>query len=107
MADEPWATRRELDLLREDFRDLRNEVQPIVSGASGVPVLQDRMIELVKDVGDLRLDMNQRFTDHLKAHEQANRDRVSGRRWLIGISFTALGALCGLYVMIFDLLSRH
>lgn len=106
MAEEAYATRRELDMVRDDIRSLRSDVGALTGGSTGVPVLQDRLIEMTKDIAELRGDMNSRFTDHLKAHEQANRDRVTGRRWLIGTAFAGIGALAGLYAMIFDLIAR-
>jgi hypothetical protein len=96
-----------MDLLRDDMRGLRAEIQSVTSGSTGVPVLQTQLYEVVKDMAELRSDMNTRFDSHLKEHQQASRDRVTGRRWLIGTAFAGIGALAGLYAMIFDLLSRH
>lgn len=106
MADE-YATLREVNLLRDDVRLLRSDVASVTTGATGVPVVQSQLIEVVKDVAELRADMNSRFDAHAKAHEQADRDRVTGRRWLIGTALVGIGAMSGLYVMILDLISRH
>lgn len=114
MADESYVTRYELDLLRGELGNLRSEVTglrsdlaSVTGGAAGVPVLQSQMIELVKDVAELKADVNTKFADHLREHEQANRDRVTGRRWMIATAFAGIGAMTGLYLMLFDLLSRH
>lgn len=107
MTDDQYATRRELDMVRDDIRAIRSQLQDFDAGIGrGVPVLQDRLLELVKDMTELRTEMTTKFAGHLQDHKDAQRERVSGRRWLIGTVFVALGALGGLYAILIDLLSR-
>jgi hypothetical protein len=104
MPEEPYATRRELDQLRQDLTRLDDH------GSRGVGAIQLQLTELVKDTTELKTDMSNRFAAHEVQHEKQERERVSGRRWLIGISVTALASIAtvgGLLIAILQNLPSH
>lgn len=63
------------------LRDLETAVQ--------VTALSTQMADVLKDVGGLNLRMDQ----HEHRHEQEQRDRITSRRWLIGIAIAFLAAI--------------
>lgn len=90
MADE-WVTQRELDQLRAEVIRIDDH------GTRGVGTIQAQLTEVVKDVTELKGDMNSRFAEHQRQHEREQSDRAVNRRWGIGIAVALLGAIGGLY----------
>jgi hypothetical protein len=84
--DEPTATRREVDQLRQrvdtiDTLGTRGTVAAVTTMAA-------QLAEAIRDIGELRGELH----SHDRRHETEARDRASGRRWLIG-TLIALAAL--------------
>lgn len=95
--DEPFATRREFDLLRQEFTDTKHAVEELKSGNAAIAVLSSQLTGVVQAIAEIKSDMTNRFTTHDNIHKQDNDARISGRRWLIGTAIAAIGALVGLY----------
>lgn len=92
------ATRREVDQLRDDLHRLDDH------GTRGIGALQIQVTELVKDLADLKADVNIRFEKHEKEHADDKQNRIIARRWLAGFAITllvALIAVIGLLIQIY------
>lgn len=102
MTEQP--TRGEFELLKQIVTANQTRLDSIDNiGTRGVGVVQAQLVEVVKDLADLKADVNKRFDDHQRVHEQDLRDRVSGRRWLTGTLIAAivmLVAILGLAINI-------
>lgn len=90
MADE-WVTQRELDQLRAEVIRIDDH------GTRGVGTIQAQLTEVVKDVTELKGEMNSRFREHQQQHEREQSDRAVNRRWGIGLAVTLFAAVAGLY----------
>ena len=93
---EPFATRRELDMLRTRV-DLMD-----TNGTRGVILVQERLADLGKDVAKLEGQM----TAHELLHERDRKERVSGRRWLAGTVITTAGAMVAILALLVDITSH-
>lgn len=86
--------RGEFDLLRQIVATIQIRVDAIdVGGTKGVAVVQAQLTDLAKDVVRLEADLDKRFDEHVRVHVQDQRDRVSGRRWMLGTVVAALTVL--------------
>lgn len=99
LTDEP-ATRREVDLLRDEVHRLDDH------GTRGVAAMQIQVTDLIKDVLDLRSDMNSRFTEHQRQHVESEATRRAGRRWLIGTVIATLVLLVAILGLLLQVISR-
>lgn len=82
MTDEPAS--------RNDLRDLARRVDMLDEhGTRGVGVLAVQVQEIAKDVARLETQL----AEHAKEHQRAERDRIAGRRWLIGAVIGAIAAV--------------
>lgn len=88
---EPVASQRELDQLRDELHRLDDH------GSRGVGVIQAQLTDLVKDLTELKVNVDTRFDAHQRVHDQDRRERISGRRWFIG---TAIAGLTGFAAVI-------
>lgn len=116
MTGEP--TGREFDMLRATVAANQARLNDIDDhGTKGVAGLQVQLTELVKDVlelkgdmntrlTDLKADVNTRFTTHEEVHKTDVKNRTSGRRWLIGTAIAAIVALATVAGLLFDILSH-
>lgn len=98
--DEPFATRRELDQVREEVRAMRADTTTIA-------VLGQQITQLTQNLLDFKTSVNTRFDAHDKLHATAELERTSSRRWLIGTCIAALTIMAGLYGWVALLLPHH
>jgi len=92
------ASRREVDQLREELHRLDDH------GSRGVGTLQSQVTDLIKDLTELKADVNNRFEKHEKEHQDEKQNRIIARRWLAGFAITlivALLAVIGLLLQIY------
>lgn len=91
------VTRGEFTLLKEvvDRTQIRLDVIDD-HGTRGVIAVQAQLLDLVKDVSDL----NNRF-------EQDRKERISGRRWLIGMGIAGLGSMAAILTVVLEILVQH
>ena len=84
------ASQHELDALAARVNTIDEH------GTRGVGVIQAQLTELVKDVGKLegRLDA------HSVQHQQEARERVTGRRWLIGTGIAVMGSMAAVLAVL-------
>jgi hypothetical protein len=94
---EPYATRRELDQLRSDVIRLDEH------GTRGVTVVQSQLTDVIRDVVELKAEINSRFSDHARQHERDEDQRLSGRRWALAFAVTVVTAIGGLYPLVINL----
>jgi hypothetical protein len=92
-----YVSRREVDQLRGEVTEIRQSVDSLKSGNTAIAVLGTQIATVMRDLSELKADMTARFTQHEKIHEDDERARSSGRRWLIGTTIAALGVIVGLY----------
>lgn len=106
MADEPYVTRRELDILKSaadlDRAKLWARLEALDEhGSRGVAALQIRLDNMVAGMAELKADMAAEFGEHRREHEKDEAKRTSSRRWLIGAIIAAVAAVDGPVVTIF------
>jgi hypothetical protein len=95
------VTRGEFDLLKSMVESNRARLEGIdQSGTKGVAVVQTQLNEVVRDLVELKAEVDKRFDAHIRQHAQEARDRVTGRRWLIGTSLAALAIVVTLLLNI-------
>ena len=106
MPEEPYATRRELDMLAARVDSIDRD------GTRGVIALQAQLTDVMKDITMLTSDVNMVkkdtalwFEKHGGQHEQDLKDRTSSRRWMIGTviaGLVSMAAVLTLLVQIFQ-----
>ncbi len=105
MTSEPYATRRELDILKSaadtEHAAFRARFDALDAGG-GIIALQVQMVDAAKEIAKLqvsvdamRTDVDKRFDAHMDVHESEARGRASSRRWLAGIVIAAIAAVDG------------
>lgn len=123
MTDQP--TRGEFDMLRQMVGTTQTRLETIDgTGTKGVAVVQAQLVDVVKDLADLKGEVNSRFaevglrfdgmkadvdgqfTAHRRVHEQEARDRITGRRWLVGIGLAGLASMSAVITLLVDVLGH-
>lgn len=94
------ASRREVDLLREEVHRLDDH------GTRGVLAMQSQLTELVKDMTELKTEVNNRFGEHQQMHDKIERERRSGRQWMVGTAIAALLLLVAIITLLFQISGR-
>jgi hypothetical protein len=95
------VTRGEFELLRQMVSANETRIASIdQSGTRGVGIVQQQLTDVVKDLVELKAEMNARFDAHMKTHEQDERDRVSARRYTLTTVIAALAIIVGLLLNI-------
>lgn len=102
MSDE--ISRGEFDLLRQIVAANQARLEGIDQGGTrGVGVVQAQLVDVVKDLAELKADVNSRFDAHQRVHDQDQRDRAAQRRWAITTAIAVLvllAAILGLQVSV-------
>ena len=70
----------------------------------GVITLQAQMRELHTDLAELKGETRAWQQAHTAAHETDQRDRVSGRRWLIGVGIAGVASMSAVAGLLVDVL---
>jgi hypothetical protein len=83
-------TRRELDQIRGELSRQRQD-------GTTVAVLSTQLTTLAASVAEFKAAVGKRFDDHDRLHAEAEKERTSSRRWLIGTTIAALAMLIGMY----------
>ena len=100
-------TRGEFELLKQIVTANQARIDSIDNiGTRGVGVVQAQLVEVVKDLADLKADVNKRFDDHQRVHEQDTQERAAGRRWLIGTLIAAVVMLVTILGLAINIASR-
>lgn len=100
MDTEPYATRRELDQVREEMRMLRAD-------STTVAVLSQQLVALTAAFVEFKTSVTDRFDAHDKLHGESEKARTDNRRWLVGTAIAAICGLIGLYGWIAVFLPHH
>ena len=69
-------------------------------GTKGVAVVQAQMTDVVRDLAELKAEVDKRFDVHLAQHAQDTRDRAAARRWAVGTYLAALAIIVTLLLNI-------
>jgi hypothetical protein len=72
-------------------------------GSRGVGTVQAQLTDVIKDVTELKAEMNNRFTEHQRQHERDEDKRTTARRWSMGFAVAMIGAVGGLYPLVLAL----
>lgn len=95
--------RRELDLLHQADRDLRQAISDLDShGSRGVLTLQGQVTDLIKDFAEMRVA----FVAHETQHIEERKERSRNRHWIAGTILTGLGGFTAVITLLVDVL-RH
>lgn len=94
------ASQREVDILRERVEAID------AHGTRGIGAIQLQVTELIKDVTELRADTRTWQEGHGRQHAADQRDRVTGRRWLIGTAIAGIVAMAAILGLLLDITSR-
>jgi hypothetical protein len=101
VTDDKDVTRGEFELLKSIVASNQARLEGIDSGGTkGVAVVQTQLIDVVKDLAELKAEVDKRFDAHMRDHAQEARDRVSARRWAIGTFIAALAVIVTLLLNI-------
>lgn len=100
MAEEPLATRREVDILREEVRRIDDH------GSRGVIGIQAQLVDLIKDFVELKAGMDERFAAHARQHTDDRAARLSGRRWLVGTGIAGIVAMAAVLTLLITIIGR-
>lgn len=71
-------------------------------GTRGVGTIQTQLTELVKDVAKLEA----RLDAHAALHEREAKERVTGRRWLVGTGIAMLGSMAAILSVLANIASH-
>lgn len=95
---ERLATVRELEALRRQVELIDAQ------GTRGVGLIISTQVgELNRSLTDMRQETREWQHDHGKEHEKEARDRVTGRRWLVGTGVAAAGVLVAILALVLDI----
>ena len=94
---EPAATRREIDQIRADLQRIDDH------GTRGVGALQAQMTSFAAGLAELKAGVAAQLAAHQQIHDQDHRDRVSGRRWLVGTGFAGIVAMAAVISLLIDI----
>lgn len=100
MGDDTWVSQREFDQLRAEVTRIDDH------GTRGIGTIQTQLTEVVKDVTELKSEVNSRFAEHQRQHEREQADRAVNRRWGIGLAVAVLAAVGGLYPYLHAIIHR-
>ncbi len=90
MTDE-FVTRREVDQLRQEIQRMDDH------GTRGVTVVQTQLTDVIKDMVELKTEVNKRFEEHQRQHTRDEDSRSANRRWAWSFGIAVLAMLGGLY----------
>jgi hypothetical protein len=102
-AGEPVASRRDVDLLRDDLRALSHRVDGLdIQGPRGMLTLTANMTELTRDLAEVRGEL----VEHRAAHAHEAQSRARSRRWAITASLGAAATAATLLTMMAQVLAH-
>jgi BMFP domain-containing protein YqiC len=95
------VTRGEFDLLKQIVASNQARLEGIdTGGTKGVAVVQSQLVDVVKDLAELKGEVDKRFDAHMRDHTQETRDRAAARRWAVGSFIAALAVIVTLLLNI-------
>lgn len=97
---EPAASQREVDQLRAELNRLDDH------GTRGTQALLVQLTELVKDISEMKSEVNARFESHQKVHDQDHKDRQESRRWAIMAAITFIGVMAAVIGLLVDIAGK-
>jgi hypothetical protein len=106
-----YVTRRELDIMKAaadvEHAEIRTRLDALDQhGSRGVLALQGQVTSLVAAVAELKTEFRVYAEHHDQDHRREARDRVTGRRWLIGTGIAGVGTMGGLIALVAQLAAR-
>jgi hypothetical protein len=100
-------SRPEFDMLMATVTANQLRMEGIdVHGTRGIGTVQAQLTEVVKDLAELKASGESWQVKHTVEHADEKRERVTGRRWLIGAVLTATGVLGGIVGLLIEVLSK-
>lgn len=100
-------TRGEFNLLKDLVQRNQDQLQSMDrDGTRGFGVLQNQIIDLLKDLTELKISLDLFRTTHLAQHEKEVKDRQSGRHWLIGMGIAGIASMSAVGTLIIEVLIK-
>jgi hypothetical protein len=94
------VSRGEFELLKTIVAAAGRRLDQIDSaGTRGVAVVQAQLVDVVKDLAELKADVDRRFDAHSRMHAQEAGERLAGRRWAVGTAIAALVLLVAILAL--------
>jgi hypothetical protein len=95
------VTRGEFELLKQIVQTNQARLEGIDSGGTkGVAVVQTQLVDVVKDLAELKAEVDKRFDAHMRDHAEDTKDRTAARRWAVGTFIAALAIVVSLLLNI-------
>jgi hypothetical protein len=95
------VTRGEFELLKTIVSSNQARLEGMDQvGTKGVAVVQTQLNEVVRDLVELKAEVDKRFDAHQRQHMQEQKDRIAGRRWAIATCVAALAIVVTLLLNI-------
>lgn len=101
MTETP-VTRGEFDLLAQ----IVYTNQTRLDQGGGVGVVQAHLVGVIKDLAELKAEVDKRFDAHQLIHDRDQADRVNDRRWMIGTLIAALVLLVAVLGLVAQIAAR-
>lgn len=93
MTDEP-VSRGEFDLLRQIVTANQARLDLIdLNGTKGVAVVQAQLVEVVRDITELKAEVNARFDAHQRVHDRDQAAQTGARRYALTTTVAVLALL--------------
>ena len=101
MTDDVVVTRGEFELLKQIVASNQARLEGIDSGGTkGVAVVQSQLTDVVKDLAELKGEVDKRFDAHMREHALEAQARIAARRWAIGTAIAGLAIIVTLLLNI-------
>ena len=101
MTETP-VTRGEFDLLAQ----IVSTNQARLDQGGGVAAVQAQLVGVIKDLAELKAEVDKRFDAHQLVHDRDQADRVTGRRWTIRTLIAALVLLVAVLALVAQIAAR-
>lgn len=94
-------SRGEFDMLKTQANSLERRIESIDDhGTRGVGILQAQIVELLKDITDLKTSLVTFISEHSRTHKEESNDRTNGRRWMVGTAIAGVMALTAILTVV-------
>ena len=98
------VTRGEFAMLKSEVERNERRLESIDDhGTRGVATVQIQLTEVVKNLGELKADVNARFDAHFRLHEKDEKDRISRRRFTVAAVIAILGSLATILALLVEI----
>ena len=101
MTETP-VTRGEFDLLTQ----IVSTNQARLDQGGGVAAVQAQLVGVIKDLAELKAEVDKRFDAHQLVHDRDQADRVNSRRWTMTTVIAALVLLVAVLALVAQIAAK-